>query len=177
VTVTGGSLLVSANNALNDTNNITLNSTSTTVAGLVFSGNTNVSIGTLTLNADSIIDLGIGNSVVASFADIVMGIYSLSIYNWSGTTLWGGTNRNNADQIYVAANMSDSDLSRLSFYSDYGNSFLGNGYQLKGSGFYNNQVIPVPEPETWATGALLLMASGIWLWKSRKQKISVALKI
>jgi len=175
VTVNGGSLLVSADDAING-KNVTLNSNSTTVAGLVFSGNYNGTIGRLTLSADSIIDLG-GGSVAASFTDIAMGIYNLSIYNWTGTTLWGGTNRNNTDQIYVVANMTDNQLSRISFYSDFGNSFLGTGFQLKGSGFYDNQVIPVPEPETWATGVLLLMASSIWFLKSRRQNISAALKI
>jgi LPXTG-motif cell wall-anchored protein len=29
-------------------------------------------------------------------------------------------------------------------------------------------VRPVPETETWATAALLLIGGGIWMWRKRK---------
>ena len=163
ITVNGGSLLVGANNAINDSASINL-------AGgtLAFVGNVTETIGALTLSANSVIDLGTG-SVVAHFAAIAgLNNYILKIYNWTGTTLWGGANRDNTDQIYVSTNLNDSELSRISFYSDFGNSFLGTGYQLSGSGFYDNQVIPVPEPEVWLT-ALLLLGSALF-WKIRQPK-------
>ena len=174
IAVNGGSLLVTANNALSG-KNITFNSTSTTLAGLAFSGNYNGSIGTLTLSSNSIIDLGDGNSVVAHFAAIAgLDNFILKIYNWSGTTLWGGSNRDNTDQIYVTADLNDTELSRISFYSDFGNSFLGNGYQLSGSGFYNHQIIPVPEPETWATAVLLLSGLAVAYWKRKSRNSSAS---
>jgi len=160
----GGSFLVSANNAISTSTGITLNSTSTTVAGLTFSGNSTNTVGALTLSADSIIDLGAG-SVVMTFTDIVgLANYSLKIYNWQGTTLWGGGDRNNTDQIYVTDSLAANELARISFYSGglNSNSFLGNGYQLSGSGFYNHQIIPVPEPETYATAAILLVGYAIY---------------
>jgi len=36
---------------------------------------------------------------------------------------------------------------------------VGTGYQLSGVSF-NNEVIPVPEPETYATALLLLLGAG-----------------
>ena len=169
VQVNGGSLLVTADDAING-KNITLNSTaigSAAAASLAFSGTYNGTAGSLTLNADSIIDLGTG-SVALHFSNMAMGIYNLAIYNWTGTTLWGGGDRDNTDQFYVDRTVSDNELNRISFYSGISSSsFVGTGFQLSGS--FNQQIIPVPEPETWATGILLLVSSGIWLWRKRTQ--------
>ena len=139
-----------------------------------FNGTTyNGTIGTLTLSANSIIDLG-DNSVVAHFAAIAgLNDYILKVYNWTGTTLWNGGNGNNTDQIYFGSGVSGN-LDRISFYSDFGNSFLGTGFQIMSGGFAN-EVIPVPEPETWVTGILLLLGGAVWLWrKSSKFKNSPA---
>jgi autotransporter-associated beta strand protein len=163
---TGGSLLVTADGALG-ANGITLNSTSTTVAGLAFNGTYNGSLGVLTLSQDSIIDLGSG-SVTAIFSQIAgLNDYTLSIYNWTGTTLWDGGDGNNTDQIYFGSGAS-AHLDRISFYSDFGNSFLGTGYQFS-SGSFANEVIPVPEPETYATAVLLLLGCG-WLYVRRLRR-------
>jgi hypothetical protein len=49
---------------------------------------------------------------------------------------------------------------------------LGDGYQIMSGGFAN-QIIPVPEPETYATAALLLLGGVFWSWKQRRRiKIS-----
>jgi autotransporter-associated beta strand protein len=167
VTVHGGSLLVSADGAL-AAKNITLNSTTT--AGLVFSGNYNGSIGKLTLAANSIIDLGVGNNVVARFAELeFLNDSILKIYHWDGTPLWEGGNGNNPDQIYFASGATGN-LGRISFYSDFGNAFLGNGYQILG-GDFANQVIPVPEPETWLAAALLASFGLVGLLRKKFPKI------
>jgi hypothetical protein len=136
---------------------------------LVFSSSYNGTAGSLTLNQNSIINLGSDpGGVVIRFSDIVnLGTYTLSIYNWTGETLWSGTDRDNTDQFYVTADIS-SNLGQISFYSGLdNNSFLGTGFQLSGSGFYNNQVIPVPEPETYATALLLLLGASLYF---RRQK-------
>jgi autotransporter-associated beta strand protein len=157
VTVNGGSLLVSTDDAINS-KNLVLDSAATgngTAASLVFSGTYNGTAGDLTLSQDSIIDLGEG-SVHVHFADLAMGLYNLSIYNWTGTTLWGGGDGNNTDQFYIDRSLTSGELARISFYSGGlgSNSFVGTAYQLSG-GSFNNEVIPVPEPETWATAAIL----------------------
>jgi autotransporter-associated beta strand protein len=169
VQVNGGTLLVTADDAINS-KNITLN---TNGVGLKFSGTYNGSIGLLTLSANSTLDLGIG-SVLAMFSDIDFSGYNLKIYNWTGETLWGGTNRNNTDQVYIMAPVDPDDLNRISFYSgNYGtDSFLGTGFELAFSSGYENQIIPVPEPETWATGILLVLGGAWWMWRNRKAEVA-----
>ncbi len=160
----GGSLLVTADDALGSSTNITLASGNTT-AGLIFNGNYNGAVGALTLSTDSIIDFRTG-SVVLHFSEMVMGHYNLAITNWTGTTLWGEGNGNNTDQFYVDRAVSDNELKRISFYSGFASSsFVGTGFQLSG-GSFNQQIIPMPEAETYAAAALLILgyaAHSIWL--------------
>ena len=145
--------------------NITLNGTSTEVATLSFNSNYNGTIGILTLSSNSIIDMGADYNVGADFADLVMGLTNtLKIYNWTGTTLWGGGTGNDQDRIYFRnRNLSDSELGRISFYSGFESGFLGTGFDLG----FSNQIIPVPEPETWATGILLVLGGAVWIWRKR----------
>ena len=163
----GGSLLVTADDAIGSSTNITLASGNTT-AGLIFNGNYNGTVGALTLSADSIIDLGTG-SVVLHFSEMVMGLYNLAIYNWTGTTLWNGGNGNNTDQFYVDRAVSDNKLNRISFYSGFSSSsFVGTGFQLSG-GSFNQQIIPVPEAETYAAATLLILGYAVHsMWLKRK---------
>ena len=78
-----------------------------------------------------------------------------------------------ASRVHAAANfkraLSDSELGRISFYSKFASIFIGTGYQIKSGGF-TNEVIPVPEPETWATAVLLLIGGGLWYGRKRKQE-------
>jgi hypothetical protein len=169
---------VSADDAING-DAITLASTSTTVAGLAFSGtyaNTSGQAGTLTLSQNSIIDLGTG-SVTIHFSSITgLDTYTLAIYNWTGTTLWDGGTGNNTDQFYSNGTaLTQSQLNRISFYSGGlgTSSFVGSGYQIIG-GSFANQVIPVPEPETYATAVLLLLGLGFMVYRQRKPVKAVA---
>ncbi len=168
VTVNGGSFLVTADDAL-ESHDITLNSTATgngTAASLVFSGTYNGTVGALTLSRDSILDLGTG-SVVAFFSDLVMGVYNLQIYNWTGTTLWGGGSGNNTDQIFVNRTLTNSELNRISLYSSLdNNSFLGTAYQFT-SGPFANEIIPVPEPSAYIAGLILLVGTTVHLLRRR----------
>ena len=170
VQIYGGSLLVTADDAING-KNLTLASTangSAAAASLAFSGTYNGTAGSLTLNADSIIDLGTG-SVAVHFSELAMGIYNLAIYNWTGTTLWGGGTGNNTDQFYVDRTVSSNELNRISFYSGFStNSFVGTAFQLSG-GSFNQQIIPVPEPEAYATAIILLLGAGWWMRGQKKR--------
>jgi len=165
VQVNGGTLLVVADDALED-KNITLGTSS---VGLRFSNTYNGSIGNLTLSANSTLDLGTG-SVIARFARLIMGGHTLSIYNWTGEAYLWGTNRNNTDQVYIMAPVTPDDLENISFYSGAvgSDSFMGTGFELGFSSGYENQIIPVPEPETWATGILLVLGGAAWLWRKRR---------
>jgi hypothetical protein len=168
VTVNGGSFLVTADDAL-ESHDIILNSTATgngTAASLVFSGTYNGTVGALTLSKDSILDLGTG-SVAAVFSNLVMSVYNLQIYNWTGTTLWGGGNGNNTDQIYFNRTLTNSELDRISFYSSLdNNSFLGTAYQFD-SGSFANEIIPVPEPSTYIAGLILLVGTVVHFLRRR----------
>ena len=173
-----GTLLVSTDDAING-RQITLNGTSTTVATLAFSSNYTGSIGKLTLSADSIIDLGQGN-IGLQFADMAMGFYNLSIYNWSGTTQWGTTYGTGTDQLYFNG---DYTASNVRFYSGAvgSDSFVGSGFDLGlqttswDPGLSGHYILPVPEPETYATGLLLLLGGGLWMWKRNRNTCQRAL--
>ena len=176
VQVNGGTLLVSADDAINGMN-ITLNGTSTTVATLSFTGSYGGAVGNLTLSANSIIDLGTGSTRL-SFHDIEMGIYYLKFHNWTGATVWGGGTGNDTDRVYIISGVTNNELSKMQFYSGTtSDSFLGTGFDLGltatsfDPGLSGYQIIPVPEPETWAVGCLLLLCSSFWMWRSgRLQK-------
>jgi hypothetical protein len=129
-------------------------------------------VGALTLSADSILDLGTSsNGVLIRFNSINWSDANalLSIYNWTGTTQWQGGTGDNTDQVYFTnSTLSDTQLQRISFYSGIDqSSFVGNAFQIT-SGTYNREIIAVPEPETWATAVLLLLAGFWWIWRERQ---------
>jgi autotransporter-associated beta strand protein len=178
VQVNGGSLLVSADDAINGMT-VTLNSTSTTVAGLAFNGTYSGLVDNLTLSKNSIIDLGDG-SVSIMFDTFVMSTYTLDIYNWTGTTLWNGGTGNDTDKVYFGPDLTDAALAKIRFHSGavgVGDSFLGSGYDLGlqetswDSGLDGYHIIPVPEPETYATGLLLLLGGAWWMWKRKPKAV------
>jgi autotransporter-associated beta strand protein len=180
VQVNGGTLLVSADDAINGMN-ITLNGSSTTVATLSFSGNYGGAVGNLTLSANSIIDLGAGSTRL-SFHDIEMGIYYLKFHNWTGTTQSAGGTGNDTDRVYIITGVSNNELGKMQFYSGTTNdSFLGTGFDLGLTatsfdlGLSGYQIIPVPEPETYATGLLLLLGGAVWMWKRNRNTCQRAL--
>ena len=169
VEVNGGTLLVSADDAVNG-KNIDLGGSG---IGLQFSGNYSGAIGNLTLSANSIIDLGT-DSVRIMIQGLTMSSHTLSFYNWSGTTLWNGGTGADTDRVYFGPDLSDEALAKIYFYSGPGDSFLGSGFDLglKPTGFdpaWGYQIIPVPEPETYATGLLLLLGGAVWMWKRNRK--------
>jgi len=175
VQVTGGTLLVTADDAING-KNIQMGGSG---IGLQFSGNYSGAIGNLTLSANSIIDLGTG-SVQILFQGLTSSNHTLSFYNWSGTTLWnGGNGTTDTDKVYFGPDLSDEALAKIYFHSGavgVGDSFLGSGYDLGlqetswDSGLDGYHIIPVPEPETYAAGLLLLLGGAWWMWRNRKSE-------
>jgi fibronectin-binding autotransporter adhesin len=150
----GGSLLVGANETINDTADMTL-------AGgtLSFNGSFTETLGSLTLTANSVIDMGGGN-IGLEFADMVAGLTNttqLNIYNY---TLY-------SDHLYFRnqANLASS-LPYISFYSGWGTGRIGNSFIEDFAPLY--EVRPVPEPETSATGILLALGGAMWLWRKRR---------
>jgi autotransporter-associated beta strand protein len=175
VQVNGGTLLVTADDAING-KNIELGGSG---IGLQFSGNYSGAIGNLTLSANSIIDLG-GGSVQILFQGLNSSNHTLSFYNWSGTTLWnGGNGTTDTDKVYFGPDLSDEALAKIYFYSGPGDSFLGSGFELMPQttfeGNLGYQIIPVPEPETYATGLLLVLGGAWWMWKRNRNTCQRAL--
>jgi len=160
---TGGTLMVSANASIGSTSNITLNSTATgngTAAALVFSSTYNGTVGALVLNANSIFDLGSDPTGVQVHFSSITGLntYTLSVYNWTGTTLWEGGTGNNTDQIYAGNSLNTTELNNISFYSSLdASSFRGTGYQIM-TGDFSHELGPIPEPSTWVAMAALALA-------------------
>jgi hypothetical protein len=131
------------------------------------------------LSNNSIIDLGDG-SVSIMFDTIVMSTYMLDIYNWTGTTLWGGGTGNDTDKVYFGPDLSDAALAKIRFHSGavgVGDSFLGSGYDLGlqatswDAGLSGYHIIPVPEPETWATAVILLVGGMVWFLKRARHPL------
>ena len=182
VTVNGGSLLVSADDSINGLG-ITLNKgitgdATSTQAALAFSGaysNTSGTAGSLTLSQDSIIDLGTGG-VVVHFASIAnLNSYILHIFNWEGDTVWSGSPGGGKDQFYVDSNLSSTQLDNIRFYSSTTqSSFISTGFQISG-GSFNQEIIAVPEPETWATAILLIFVSGFMARQFRRRPTDFSL--
>jgi autotransporter-associated beta strand protein len=147
----GGTLLLSGTtaNRINDSAEITLNGGRFNSAGLTEGGASAPGMGALTLLSSSIIDLGNAASLLAfanSSAETWAG--TLSIHNWTGTI----GNGNGTDQLYFGSDstgLTGTQLSQILFFSDGGTTLLGSG-QILGDG----EVVPVPEPTTWAAGAL-----------------------
>jgi autotransporter-associated beta strand protein len=152
----GGSFLVTADDAIGTNTGINLGTSSTTTPGLVFSGNYSGHVGALTLSADSIIDLGT-SSVRLIFASIAgLCNYNLSIWNWSGNTQWSGSPGGGTDQLsFTDASGLSGNLSRISFYSDLGQSLISNNAFTVGSN--PTEIVAVPEPGLIITAAALLL--------------------
>jgi autotransporter-associated beta strand protein len=155
----GGSLLVTADDAIGTNTGIALNG-----GTLAFGAGYNGTVGALTLSANSTIDLGTSsNGVLLRFTNINWNNPNalLSIYNWTGNTEYSGTPGGGLDQV-VFGNattpvLSTSQLQQINFYSGTTeSSFIANAFQIT-SGTYNREIIAVPEPETYITGVILLL--------------------
>ena len=169
INVNGGSFLVTAENAVNDNANINLGG-----GRMAVSGTFNENVGLLTLSANSTLDFAgfVGTlrfSGVSSWAPSA----NLAIWNWSGTTYWGtqvNNYQNPSRLVFDTSNAAlTNNLANISFYSDNGNSFVGNG--LVDSSFTGggNLIIAVPEPETYLTGVLLILGATIYQLRLARQ--------
>ena len=163
---TGGTVMLggTGGDQISDSASMFLDGGTFNTAGLSErSGTTTVTpgIGALTLFQTSIIDLSHGASVIAFANSSGMGWTSdatLKIYNWTG----GGI-----DQLYFASDfglgLTSQQLTQISFFSDSGSTFLGTAGWAEGT---TGEVVPIPEPGTWAAGALLMCGCA---WTKRRR--------
>ena len=162
INVNGGSFLVTAENAVNDTAAINLGG-----GRMAVSGTFNESVGLLTLSANSTIDFSgfVGTLRFSGIGSWASGA-NLAIWNWSGRTQYGtdyGTYPNSSNLVFTNNSTLTSNLANISFYSDSGNSFVGNAFEqgFTGAGG-GTEIIAVPEPETYLTVILLLVSLAIY---------------
>lgn len=169
IQVNAGSLTLGAANQIGDGTDLILN------GGTFRTGNASAgyaeSLGDLTLNASSTIDLG----AAAGLRDLIFldsngvawsGGATLTVANWAGA-LSGGT----AGRIFFGSNASglgSGQLSQITF-SGYnaGAQLLGNGELVP-----LNLTAAVPEPGTYVAGALLLLLA-IW-HRHRRRRLTQA---
>ena len=155
----GGSLLVTADDAIGTNTGIELNG-----GTLAFGAGYNGTVGALTLSANSTIDFGTSNNgVLIKFNSINWSNANafLSIYNWTGNTQYSGNLGGGTDQLlFTNASGLNGNLSRISFYSDLGQSLISSSGFAVGSS--PTEIIAVPEPESYLTGILLILGFSIY---------------
>jgi autotransporter-associated beta strand protein len=170
IQVKAGSLTLGSANQIADGTDLILN------GGTFRTGNASAgyaeSLGDLTLNASSTIDLG----SAAGLRDLVFidsngvgwsGGATLTVANWAGS-LTGGT----AGRIFFGSNASGLDEGQLSQIAFSGYSA---GAQLLGTGELVplNLTAAVPEPGTYAAAAILLVLA-VWHHRRRMRSQAVA---
>jgi hypothetical protein len=100
-----------------------------------------------------IVNLTFNNLVNQLSASTILQIWNYTLYT---------------DHLYFTSNANiTASLPHIKFYSDAGSTYIGDSFIEGLSSPWN--VRPVPEPETWATAALLLIGGGIYLLR-RKNK-------
>ena len=150
----GGTLLLGANNQINNTAMMTL------AGGTLGKGNfsegtaSGPGMGALTLTASgSQIDFGSGTVGVLTFASFTPGAFSLTVTNWTGTP--GIVGSGSTDRLIFNSNQS-ANLGSFTFtgYSGATQFDLNNGY------YEITPLSAVPEPSTYMAAALALAIVG-----------------
>jgi len=174
INVDGGSFLVTAANAVNDNAAVNLGG-----GRMAVSGNFDETVGLLTLSANSTIDFS-GFAGTLRFGGI--GSWAsgatLAIWNWSGTTQYGTQINNYAtpsNLVFTDNSNLNSNLALMSFYSDSGSSFVGNGFEQGFSPGGGTEIIAVPEPEAFFYAAALLAGIVVQFVRRRAKRKSLEL--
>ena len=151
IDVQGGSLLVAASDTLNDKADILIGNAKLEMVGKDITEY----VGALTLTGNSVIDVreleGTNNALHFASSFLEQGWAkntSLSIWNWDSS---------DTNHIYFGTDskgLSENQLQQISFYSDFGNSFIGNAF-ISNTG----EITTIPETQTIITAMLILLGS------------------
>ena len=151
IDVQGGSLLVAASDTLNDKADIQMGDAKLEMAGKDITEY----VGALTLTGNSVIDVreleGTNNALHFASSFLEQGWAkntSLSIWNWDSS---------DTNHIYFGTDskgLSETQLQQISFYSDFGNSFIGNAF-ISNTG----EITTIPEAQTIIAATLILLGS------------------
>jgi autotransporter-associated beta strand protein len=158
----GGSMLVAASDAINDAANITMGNN----GKLILNGTGEV-VGEFSMshNATAVIDMGYADSWISfwKFESALSDNTRLEIWNYTV----------GSDHVYIREDTNGyvaASLPNVTFYSGSG---FGSGFL--GSGFFDAPELHshiVPEPETYATAAFLLIGLGIYAYRRRQSTAS-----
>jgi autotransporter-associated beta strand protein len=151
IDIQGGSLLVAASDTLNDKADILMGNAKLELSGKDITEY----VGALTLTGNSVIDVrelqGGKNALhfASSYLEEGWGKNtSLSIWNWDFSR---------ENHIYFGSDskgLSTNQLQQISFYSDFGNSFIGNAF-ISNSG----EISTIPEAHTIVGATLILLGA------------------
>lgn len=156
ISVNSGTLLLGASDRIGDSSAMKL------AGGTFATGGNSETLGTLTLSANSTIDLGSGASILSfgdSSARTWTGGTTLVINNWSGSLTGGGT-----DQIYFGSNsnsLTSAQLAQIVFHDPFG---PGSG-DIPAIFLPSGEIVPIPEPGTVIAGFALV---GMLTWSERR---------
>lgn len=147
----GGTLLLGANDQINNTAGITLNGGTFAKGDFNEGGSGAAGAGALTLvGTNSHVDFGTGTTGSLTFASFAPNAFKLTVDNWTGTA--GASGNDSTDRLIFTSDPSGD-----------ANSFIFTGYTGTvmtfdlGGGFW--EVVPasaVPEPSTWVAAVLAL---------------------
>ena len=145
ITINGGALTLGQTGGVNDSASVDLN------GGALQTGiSLTETMGALTINGPSRIDF-MGNSSALTFSDLTI-IDTLAIWNYSPD-----------DTLTILSGAALGDLGNITFYSDSGTTAVGTAM------FDGNDIMPVPEPSTYALLALAAAALGAHVIRRRKR--------
>lgn len=171
VTGTGGSWTIA-----NNSNNLTINTGSTTNASLTLNGGTlflatagTYTFNTITITGNTTLDFGgsIGTTLQSTNLDIQNNAI-VTVNNWvAGTDLWKSTNAPSVNGSTIA---SGGTMTGVNF-----TNYSGLTTSWTSSGVTANQLYPVPEPSTY--GALMAAGcAGLISWRRRRSRREAAAK-
>lgn len=154
----GGTFMLGANNQINNSAGVTLNSGTFSVGGFTEGSAIAVGMGALTLSANSHIDFGTGAAGLLSFSSFTANLHTLTIDNWTGTVGLAGSL--STDRLIFDSDQS----SNLNLYTFTG--YVGAMEIALSGGFYEIVPVATPEPATWAAGVLVVAGLA---WHRKKQ--------
>jgi fibronectin-binding autotransporter adhesin len=163
----GGTLLLGGNNQISSTPPITLDGGTIAKGDFSEGASGTVGLGALTLTSNSTIDFGSGLVGVLTFASLTLGVDPdlniLTVTNWTGVR--GTVGNASTDRLIFQADQT-ANLPYFSFPDFPG--FTG-VIQIGLPGGYF-EVVPVPEPSTWAVGVLTLATIGYAVRKKTRSR-------
>jgi fibronectin-binding autotransporter adhesin len=152
-----GTLRLDASDQIINSARIGLSGGTLALNGVSEGSTSTVGVGALSMAASSIIDLASTSLLHFAASGGQTWIGTLSVWNWSGSLTGGGAEQLLFGTSDSSTSLTQAQLNSISFYSGSGTGFLGTG-GFSGAGI--GEVVPVPEPSTWAAGLLTIAALG-----------------